>query len=67
MDSENIITGLEGLSKIDNFTDFLFVLIYWIAVIFIMLFVAYIFVSIYSYTNRKKKGEYDVNKDNYLE
>ncbi|MBO5509623.1 MAG: hypothetical protein J5962_04080 [Lachnospiraceae bacterium] len=67
MTGENLKEGLEGLSKIDGFTDVLFVAIYWIAVVCILLFVAYIFSSITCHLNRKRRGENKGDSDDFLE
>lgn len=67
MTGEKIIEGLEGLSKIDGISDVLFSAIYWLAVLFVMLFVAYIFVSISIYISKKKRGVLDKNKDDFLD
>ena len=51
--NDSIKEGLEGLSKMDGVSNFLYALMYWVGVIFVLLFVTYIFVSIYavSYTH----------------
>jgi preprotein translocase subunit SecG len=67
MSGENIKEGLEGLSKIDGFTDILFIAIYWVAVIFLLLLIAYIFSSIGRYLNRKRRGENKGDNDDFLE
>ena len=43
---DTLIDGLEGLSKIEGLADVLFDAIYWLAVIFVILAVAYFFVSL---------------------
>lgn len=63
MDGEKLKEGLEGLSKMDNITDFLYMAIYWIAVIFIMVFIAYICSSVNCHMKRKKKGTHADNDD----
>lgn len=63
MTGENIKSGLEGLSKIDSISDFLFVAMYWVGVIFVIIFVAYIFCAINCYINRKRKGTYGDDDD----
>jgi hypothetical protein len=67
MTGDNIKEGLEGLSKIDGFTDVLFIAIYWVAVIFLLLLIAYIFSSIGRYFNRKRRGESKGDNDDFLE
>jgi preprotein translocase subunit SecG len=67
MSGENIKEGLEGLSKIDGFTDILFIAIYWVAVVFLLLLIAYIFSSIGRYLNRKRRGENKGDSDDFLE
>lgn len=67
MTSDNLIEGLEGLSKIDGFSDALFTAIYWLAVLFVLLFIAYAFVSISIYVNKRKRGINDKNKDDFLD
>lgn len=66
MSGENIKEGLEGLSKIEGVTDVLFVAIYWVAVVCILLIVAYIFSSITCYLNRKRRGESRGDSDDFL-
>lgn len=65
--NNNIKEGLEGLSKINGVTDFLFTAMYWVGVIFILLFVAYIFVSIYIMIQNRKRGIDTKDKDDYLD
>ena len=65
--NNNIKEGLEGLSKMDGITDFLFTALYWVGVIFVLLFVAYIFVSIYIMIQNRKRGIDTKNKDDYLD
>ncbi len=67
MTGDNLIQGLEGLSKIDGITDFLFVAMYWVAVIFVILFVAYIFSSINCYINRRRRGVNMKDNDDFLD
>ena len=43
---DSIREGLEGLSKIDSFADHLYIAIYWVGVIFVILFVAYLFAAL---------------------
>ncbi len=56
MSGEELKEGLEGLSKIDGFSNVLFDAAYWIAVIFVVLFVAYIFAAVVCYVNRLRRG-----------
>ena len=63
MDGEQIKQNLDGLSKIDSITEFLNIAIYWVAIIFIVLFVGYMFSSLNCYLNRKKKGNSSDNDD----
>lgn len=65
--NNNIKEGLEGLSKMDGITDFLFTALYWVGVIFVLLFVAYIFVSIYTMIQDRKRGIDTKDKDDYLD
>lgn len=65
--NNNIKEGLEGLSKMDGITDFLFTAMYWVGVIFVLLFVAYIFVSIYIMIQDRKRGIDTKDKDDYLD
>lgn len=67
MTGENLKQGLEGLSKIEGLTDILFVAIYWIAVVFVLLLVAYIFSSIGCYMSRKKRGVNKADDDDFLD
>ena len=59
--------GLEGLSKMDGVSNFLYALMYWVGVIFVLLFVTYIFVSIYVRAQNKKRGIDTKDKDDYLD
>ena len=54
--NDSIKEGLEGLSKMDGVSNFLYALMYWVGVIFVLLFVTYIFVSIYVRAQNKKRG-----------
>lgn len=65
--NNSIKEGLEGLSKIDGISDFLFTSLYWVGVIFVLLFVAYIFTSIYIMVQNRKRGIDTKNKDDYLD
>lgn len=65
--NNNIKEGLEGLSKMDGITDFLFTALYWVGVIFVLLFIAYIFVSIYIMIQDRKRGIDTKDKDDYLD
>ena len=51
----------------DGITDFLFTALYWVGVIFVLLFVAYIFVSIYVMIQDRKRGIDTKDKDDYLD
>jgi preprotein translocase subunit SecG len=67
MTGENLKQGLEGLSKIEGISDFLFVAIYWIAVIFVILLIAYIFATVNCYINRKRRGTSSKDNDDFLD
>lgn len=67
MDGESLKEGLEGLSKIEGFEDILEIAIYWIAVIFIILFVSYLFSAFVCYLNKRRRGTLHVEKDDYLD
>lgn len=66
MTGEDLKNNLEGLSKIDGITDILFDVIYWLVVIFVVLFIAYIFSVITCYYNKKKRGTLHADNDNFL-
>lgn len=66
MTGETLIEGLEGLSKIDGLSDIVFNIIYWVAVVFVLLFVAYICSWIMCQINRKRKGD-SRNADDFLD
>lgn len=66
MSGEDLKNGLEGLRKIEDLSDVLFDGIYWIAVICILLFVAYIISVVNCYVNRKKRGNLNADSDNFL-
>ena len=61
--NDSIKEGLEGLSKMDGVSNFLYALMYWVGVIF----VSYIFVSIYVRAQNKKRGIDTKDKDDYLD
>ena len=63
--NDSIKEGLEGLSKMDGVSNFLYALMYWVGVIFV--FVTYIFVSIYVRAQNKKRGIDTKDKDDYLD
>ena len=65
--NDSIKEGLEGLSKIDGVSNFLYALMYWVGVIFVLLFVTYIFVSVYIHVQNKKRGIDTKDKDDYLD
>ncbi len=65
--NDSIKEGLEGLSKIDSVSSVLYAAMYWIGVIFVLLFVSYIFVSIYIRMQNKRRGIDTKDKDNYLD
>lgn len=67
MTGEKLKEGLEGLSKIEGISDVLYIAIYWLAVIFVILFVAYIFVSINIYFSKKRRGLLNKDKDDFLD
>ena len=66
MTGETLIEGLEGLSKIDGLSDIVFNIIYWVAVVFVLLFVAYICSWIMWLINIKRKGD-SRNADDFLD
>ncbi|MBE5932128.1 MAG: hypothetical protein E7263_01740 [Lachnospiraceae bacterium] len=59
--------GLEGLSKIEGLADVLFDAIYWLAVIFVILAVAYFFVSLSIFVTKAKNGTLGEKDDDYLD
>lgn len=65
--NDSIKEDLEGLSKMDGVSNFLYALMYWVGVIFVLLFVTYIFVSIYVRAQNKKRGIDTKDKDDYLD
>ena len=65
--NDSIKEGLEGLSKMDGVSNVLYALMYWVGVIFVLLFVTYIFVSIYVRAQNKKRGIDTKDKDDYLD
>ena len=62
--NDSIKEGLEGLSKMDGVSNFLYALMYWVGVIFVLLFVTYIFVV---RAQNKKRGIDTKDKDDYLD
>ncbi len=67
MSGEKLKEGLEGLSKIQGFESVLEIAIYWLAVIFVILFVSYLFSALVCYLNKRKKGTLHIQKDDYLD
>ena len=65
--NDSIKEGLEGLSKMDGVSNFLYALMYWVGVIFVLLFVTYIFVSIYVRAQNKIRGIDTKDKADYLD
>lgn len=65
--NDSIKEGLEGLSKIDSVSNVLYAAMYWVGVIFVLLFISYIFVSLYIHMQNKKRGVDTKDKDNYLD
>lgn len=66
MSGEELKEGLEGLSKIDGVTGILYNAMYWLAVIFVILFVAYLFSVIVCFVNRRRRGITN-NDDDFLD
>ena len=64
---DNIKNGLDGLSKIDEVAEIIHIAIYWVAILFIIVFVAYIFAYVNCYLNRKRKGSYNKDSDDFLD
>lgn len=64
---DTLIDGLEGLSKIEGLADVLFDAIYWLAVIFVILGIAYLFVSLSIFVNKAKNGTLGEKDDDYLD
>lgn len=64
---DTLIDGLEGLSKIEGLADVLFDAIYWLAVIFVILAVAYFFVSLSIFVSKAKNGTLGEKDDDYLD
>ena len=64
---DTLIDGLEGLSKIEGLADVLFDAIYWLAVIFVILAVAYFFVSLSIFISKVKNGTLGEKDDDYLD
>lgn len=65
--NNSIKEGLEGLSKIDGISNVLYAAMYWIGVLFVLLFVTYIFVSVYIHVQNKKRGIDTKDKDDFLD
>ncbi len=67
MSGEDLKNSLEGLTKIDGFSSVLHNALYWIAVIFVMLVIAYVFITLSLYVVSKQKGIPYKNKDDFLD
>lgn len=67
MNTDNIKDGLDGLTKIDSFSDVLYSAAYWVAVICVLLFVAYVVVEINMRIQDKKLGINAKDRDDYLD
>lgn len=66
MSGEEIKQSLDGLSKIDGLSEVLFGAIYWLAVLFVMLFIGYLFSCFVCYLNRKRYGNTN-DSDDFLD
>ncbi len=64
---DTLIDGLEGLTKIEGLADVLFDAIYWLGVIFVILVLAYFFVSLSIFINKAKNGTLGEKDDDYLD
>lgn len=64
---DTLIDGLEGLRRIEGLSDVLFDAIYWLAVIFVILVIAYFFVSLSIFVTKAKKGTLSEKDDDYLD
>lgn len=67
MSGDKIKDGLDGLSKIDGISNLLFDAIYWIAVIFVILFIVYLFFAIRCFIIRQKTGVRRSDEDDFLD
>ena len=67
MSGNNLKEGLEGLSRIEGISDILFTAMYWLAVIFVILFVSYLFAALTCYLKRKRRGGKNLDSDDFLE
>ena len=67
MSGNNLKEGLEGLSRIEGISDILFTAIYWLAVLFVILFVSYLFAALACYLKRKRRGGKNLDSDDFLE
>ena len=67
MDGDSLKEGLEGLSKIEGLTEVIYGAVYWVAVIFIILFVAYLFSCLNCYLIKRSKGTLHIQKDDFLD
>ncbi len=67
MSGEKLKEGLDGLSKIDNLSDILYDMIYWLGAIFIVLVIMYIFISLAIYIGKIQRGTAGEEKDDFLD
>ncbi len=67
MDGEALKEGLEGLSKIEGLTEVIYGAIYWVAVLFVILFVGYLFSCLNCYLIKRSRGTLHIQKDDFLD
>ena len=67
MSGEDLKTSLDGLSKIDSVSGVLWNAMYWIAVIFVLLLIAYFGITISLYISSRRKGIPYKDEDNFLD
>ena len=66
MSGEDLKTSLDGLSKIDSVSGVLWNAMYWIAVIVVLLVIAYVGISVSLYISSRRKGIPYKDEDDFL-
>ena len=66
MSGEDLKSSLDGLTKIDNFSGVLWNAMYWIAVMFVLLLIAYVGITVSLYISSRRKGIPYKDEDDFL-
>ena len=67
MNTDTIKEGLDGLTKIDNISNVLWVAMYWVGVILVLLVVAWFCVSLGMFIMERQNGVSYKDEDDFLD